>query len=217
MEEIQAGIYRHDGKLLTENAAPGDKVYGENLMEICGDEYREWILERSKAAAAVEKGLELGIEEEDEILYLGAASGTTVSHLSDIASEGFIVAVEYSETVARKLVEMAESRENIAPVIADARNPGEYGEFVKEADVVYQDVSQSDQAEILLKNCRRFLKDGGTALIAIKARSISNAEPAGEIFEEVLERLSEELTVIEKKKLEPFEKDHLFVKLEKEV
>jgi fibrillarin-like pre-rRNA processing protein len=215
MEEIQPGVFTEGDRLFTENAVPGEKVYGEALVNRNGRELREWNPSRSKAAAAVKKGIELGIEEDDEVLYLGAASGTTVSHFSDIARDGYVVAVEYSKEVARDLVSLAEKRENIAPVIADARKPGEYADFMEKADIVYQDISQRDQAAILAKNCERFLSDEGTALIAVKAQSISSTRDAGEVFEEVKGELADDFEILEETRLEPHEKDHLFLKLEK--
>ncbi|MFB6147829.1 MAG: fibrillarin-like rRNA/tRNA 2'-O-methyltransferase, partial [Candidatus Nanohaloarchaea archaeon] len=163
------GIYRRGDRLYTVNRSGDDPVYGEDMVRVDGREYRRWDADRSKLAAAVGKGLDPGIEQDDEIIYLGAASGTTVSHLSDIVEDGFVVAVEYSKTVARDLVSLAEKRDNIAPVIADARKPEEYAEYVEDADVVYQDISQRDQAEILEKNCESFLEKGDTALVAVKA------------------------------------------------
>lgn len=212
MEEVEPGIYRRGEKLYTLNADPGQKHYGENLVSSGGEEYREWNPHRSKAAAAVKKGIELGISPQDEILYLGAASGTTVSHLSDIVQEGFIVAVEYSPDVARRLVELAEQRDNIAPVVGNARKPGEYAEYVESPDLVYQDISQADQAEILLKNVERFGAE--KALIAVKARSVSTSEPPEEIFDRVKRKLSERMEIVSETGLTPYEKDHLFLKLQ---
>jgi len=215
MNELQPGIFRKGDSLYTENSVPGEEVYGEKLVNQEGTEYREWIPDRSKAGAAVMSGVDLGIEKDDEVLYLGAASGTTVSHLSDILDNGFIVAVEYSEEVARKLVELAENRENIAPVIADARKPSKYEDIAKQADIVYQDISQRDQAEIFIRNCRNYLKDDGTGLIAVKAQSISSTRDPEEIFGEVREKLEKEFEIVEETRLEPYEKDHLFLKLKK--
>lgn len=213
MKEIQPGIFSEGGRLFTENAVPGEKVYGEKLIAHEGREFREWNPDRSKAAAAVNKEVRLGIDKNDEILYLGAASGTTVSHFSDIARGGFIVAVEYSKEVARDLISLAEKRENIAPVIADVRKPGEYAELVENPDIVYQDISQRDQASILAKNCEMFLKDDGIALIAVKAQSISSTRDAEEVFEEVKKELMEDFDILEEVRLEPHEKDHLFLEL----
>ncbi|MFB6203536.1 MAG: fibrillarin-like rRNA/tRNA 2'-O-methyltransferase [Candidatus Nanohaloarchaea archaeon] len=214
MEQIQPGVYREDGKIYTRTRVP-ESVYGEEIVDRDGENFREWKPDRSKAGAAVKKGVDLELEEDSEVLYLGAASGTTVSHFSDIAVEGFIVAVEYSETVIRDLLGLAEQRENIAPVLGDARKPGEYADKVGGADVVFQDISQRDQAEMFLKNCRRFLKDSGTGLLAVKARSISTSEDLETIFSDVKQKLSDELEIVREERLEPYEKEHLFLKLEK--
>jgi len=212
MEEIQPGIYRKGAKMFTK-AASEKQVYGEKFVEQNGERFREWNPNRSKVGAGVEKGIDLELEQDDLVLYLGAASGTTVSHFSDILQDGFVFAVEYSETVIRKLVEVAESRENIAPILGNARNPDEYSDLVTEVDVIFQDISQSDQAEIFTKNAERYLKKDGTALLAVKAQSISTSRPTEEIYDEVKDRLSEKFEIIEEASLEPHETDHLFLKM----
>lgn len=213
MEEIQPGIFREGGSIFTE-AASTESVYGENFVEKNGEKFRQWEPSRSKAGAAVKKGVDLGLEKNSEVLYLGAASGTTVSHFSDILTEGFVFAVEYSDTVIRDLVEVAESRENIAPILANARNPEEYADLVQgKADIVFQDISQKDQAEILSKNAEKYLKKDGIALIAVKAQSISSTRNPEEIFDEVKIKLSERFSILDETTLEPHEKDHLFLKM----
>jgi fibrillarin-like pre-rRNA processing protein len=212
MEEIQPGIFRQ-GDLIYTEAASEEPVYGENFVDENGNRFRRWEASRSKVGAAVQNGVELGIEQDDLVLYLGAASGTTVSHFSDILIEGFVFAVEYSDTVIRDLVKVSEQRENIAPILGNARNPEEYSDLVEEVDVLFQDVSQKDQAEIFLKNAENFLKDDGLGLIAIKAQSISSSRDPEEIFEEVKEKLTEKFEFIEEKRLEPYETDHLFLKM----
>lgn len=213
MEEIRPGIYTQKDMIYTENASPGYKVYGENFVHENDTEYRRWVEKRSKACAALQNGMDLELEQDFNVLYLGAASGTTVSHFSDILTEGVIVGVEYSDTVIKGLVDLAEKRDNIAPVLGNARNPEEYEEYLEEYDYVFQDISQRDQAEIFLKNCREYLKDGGTGLLSIKARSISDSRPAEEIFDEVKNKVSEELEIVEETRLEPYEKDHLMIKV----
>lgn len=214
MEEIQPGIYEHNGKLYTRNVDPGEKVYGEGLRDFDGTEFRRWDANRSKAGAAVKNSIDLAITRNDEVLYLGAASGTTVSHFSDILEEGFIVGVEYSDTVIRGLVELSERRKNIAPVLGDARKPEEYDEYVDEADVVFQDISQRDQAQIFLKNCQKFLKDGGVGLLAVKARSISSSRDKEDIYDEVRDQVAEEFDIVDETELAPYETEHLFIKIE---
>lgn len=215
MEEIQPGIYRKNDTIYTEAASP-DSVYGETFVTEDGQKYRKWDASRSKAGAAVRKGVDLGIERSDDVLYLGAASGTTVSHFSDILNEGFIFAVEYSETVVRDLLNVAEDRENIAPILGNARNPEEYEDLIGgEVDVVFQDISQSDQAEIFIKNCREYLRDDGVALLAVKAQSISTSEEPEKVFEDVKQKLADHFEIVEEKTLEPYETDHLFLRMEK--
>ncbi len=215
MKQIQPGIFSQNGMIYTK-AGSDRSVYGENFVEKDGQKYRRWNANRSKAGAAVKNGIELNIDTDSEILYLGAASGTTVSHFSDILQEGFVYGVEYSDTVIRDLVEVAEQRENIAPILGDGRKPEEYGDLIDgKVDVVFQDISQRDQPEIFLKNIERFLKEDGVGLLAVKARSISSSKHKEEIFEEVREKIKEKMEIIDETELDPYEKEHLFLKLKK--
>lgn len=217
MKEIQTKIYKKGNKLYTKNLNPGSKVYGEGLETFENVEYRNWQPSRSKAGAAVMNGIDLDIGPKDEILYLGAAAGTTVSHFSDITTEGFVYAVEYSETVIRELLELAEQRNNIAPILGDARKPGEYKDLITDnkVDIVFQDISQRDQPEIFLKNVNKFLKEDGVALLAIKARSISSSREPEEIFREVKDKIQQDLEIEAETKLDPYETEHLFIKCRK--
>ncbi|MFB6159413.1 MAG: fibrillarin-like rRNA/tRNA 2'-O-methyltransferase [Candidatus Nanohalobium sp.] len=213
MKEVQPGIYREGDNLYTVNAVEGKDVYGEQLYSREDREFRAWHGNRSKAAAAALNGVDLEIERDDEVLYLGASTGTTVSHFSDILEDGFIYAVEYSETVIRSLVNLAEQRENIAPILGDARNPEEYSDLVRKTDIVFQDISQSDQPEIFTKNAEKYLKKDGTGLLAVKAHSISTSKDEEQVFTEVKHKLKEKFDIKAEKRLEPYEKNHLFLKL----
>lgn len=213
MEEIQPGIFEKQGLIYTENADPGNEVYGENLTEFKGQEYRRWVEKRSKVGAAIQNGMNIELRPEMNVLYLGAASGTTVSHFSDILQKGIVIGVEYSDTVIKGLVNLAEHRDNIAPVLGNARNPEEYEKYLDEYDYIFQDISQQDQAEIFLKNCRKYLKENGVGLLAIKARSISDSRPKEEIFEEVKDKISEEYEIVDEVELEPYEKDHMVIRI----
>jgi fibrillarin-like pre-rRNA processing protein len=81
--------------------------------------------------------------------------------------------------------------------------------------MVFQDISQSDQAEIFIKNCNKFLKDNGIGLLAVKARSISTSRDKSEIFDEVRKKVKKEFGVIDETELDPYEKEHLFIKVKK--
>ena len=141
--------------LLTLNYTPGHKAYDEKLVEIDGREYRVWTPYRSKIAAAIIKNLKIiPITQESHILYLGAASGTTCSHLSDIVrDQGKIYCIEFSARVIRELVQVCEARTNLIPILGDVRYPEQYRMLIPEqVDVVYSDVAQPEQAKIIVKN-----------------------------------------------------------------
>jgi fibrillarin-like pre-rRNA processing protein len=216
MEEFFPGVYRLEQFLATKNLTPGLKVYNERLVKKDGAEYRTWDAFRSKLAGAIKKGLKtFPFGKGTKVLYLGASTGTTPSHVSDIIGpEGEIYAVEVSPHSMKLLMKNCEARENFIPIMADANKPDEYSD-VGTVDVVYQDVAQPNQDEILIKNCDRFLKKGGIAMIAVKSQSIDVTKPPQEVFGVFLKRMEGHFEVLEKLKLEPYDKDHLFVVLKK--
>ena len=206
-------VYESQGKrrqLYTINLVPGKNVYSERLVIENGTEYREWDASKSKLAASILKGSpNIGIRKNDVVLYLGSASGTTASHVSDIVGkEGFVFAVDTAPRVMRDLIFLCYLRKNIAPILTDANKPKEFIERICLVDVVYQDVSQKNQLEIFLKNIKLFLKKDGYALIAIKSRSIDVTKKPKQIFKEIKEILEKNLTIIDYRELEPFQKDH---------
>lgn len=218
MDEPFPGVFRDGNTYYTVNRVPGERVYGESLRTVDGTEYRAWDAHRSKAAAAITKGLAaFPVTEDDAVLYLGASTGTTVSHLSDIVADGIVYAVEYAPSVARTLLANTEGRDNVAPIQGDARTPDEYAPLVSTVDVIYQDVAQPDQADILLRNADTFLRSGGHALVAVKAQSISSTDDPAEIFADVKDRLQERFDIVAETRLEPFHTDHLFLVLRSKV
>lgn len=143
-----------------------------------------WNPYRSKIAAAVLGGVkDIYIKPGTKVLYLGGASGTTVSHVSDIIGpEGTVYAVEFSNRSGRDLVNMAKKRTNVIPIIHDARKPLEYRFLVGMVDMVFADVAQPDQARIIAENCKHFLKNGGHFLISIKANCIDSTSAPDIVF-----------------------------------
>lgn len=197
-------------KLYTLNLAPGKRVYDEQLVKQNNIEYREWDPYGSKLAAAILNGCNnIFLRKEDAVLYLGSATGTTVSHVSDIVGkDGLVFAVDIAPRVMRDLIFNCEERENVAPILADANHIRELMERVSLVDVIYQDIAQKDQVEIFLKNINAFLKKDGYALLAIKARSIDVTKNPKQIFKEVRERLEKEMIIVDYRTLEPYQKDH---------
>ncbi|MEM4267776.1 MAG: fibrillarin-like rRNA/tRNA 2'-O-methyltransferase [Candidatus Woesearchaeota archaeon] len=203
-------VFEDGKKIYTKNLVPGRRVYGENILKEGNVEYREWDPKRSKLAATIIKGSpNIGLRKGKIVLYLGASTGTTVSHVSDIVGrEGFVFAIDFAPRVVRELVYLAENRPNIAPLLADANHPESYADLVGEVDVVFQDIAQKNQVEIFLRNCRIFLKNEGYGLLAVKARSIDVVKRPRDIFKEVQKQLEKEMTVFDYKELAPYEKDH---------
>ncbi len=221
MRELFLGVFEHEGKILTRNRVPGRKVYGEKLLKIDGVEYRVWDPYRSKLGAAIKKGLKtFAFKPGAIVLYLGAAEGTTASHISDVlGDDGILFCIDVSPRVMPKLIQVSEERGNMLPILADANKPEEYEEYIREiggkVDIIYEDVAQPNQSEILMKNAERFLKEGGYAYIAIKARSIDVAKDPAEIFEQEKKKLSKMFEILEDIRLDPYEKDHTMLVLRK--
>lgn len=215
MEKIFDGVYKIGKAFATINAVPGKKVYGEKLIREEGKELRVWDSYRSKLSGALRKGLKtFPFKEGSKVLYLGASTGTTPSHLSDIVGDdGEIFAVEFAPQCMKSLIALAELRENLIPIHADARIPRDYDE-VGEVDIIYQDVAQPDQDDILIKNANMFLKMGGIAMICIKSQSIDVTKKPDDVFAEVIKNLEKKFMVLEKIRLDPYDKDHMFVVLE---
>jgi len=204
--------YNGQKNLATLNLIKGNVVYNEKLILIDKEEYRLWDPFRSKLAAALIKGLRnLPIQNKTKVLYLGASTGTTVSHISDIiGNSGVIFAIESSIRVARELIEnVASKRENIIPIIEDARKPLSYFSTYGEVDVVYCDIAQPDQTEIAINNCKIFLKEGGTLLLIVKTRSIDvTKDPKTVILQEARKLESSGFNIGQILYLEPYDKDH---------
>ncbi|RME78923.1 MAG: fibrillarin-like rRNA/tRNA 2'-O-methyltransferase [Methanobacteriota archaeon] len=215
IKEVKEGLYYYGGDYYTKNYVPGKKVYGEKLLTIDGVEYRRWDAFRSKLAGALKKGLkDFPFSKKAEILYLGASTGTTVSHLSDICEDGVIYAVEHAPQMMEKLMKLAERRDNIVPILADARMPTEY-EDIGEVGVLYQDVAQPDQVRILLLNERKFLKDGGSAMLCLKTHSIDVTKEKEETLKGAKEELKTRLSIEEVIDLDPYDKEHYFIAMRK--
>ncbi|KAH9386632.1 rRNA 2'-O-methyltransferase fibrillarin [Nematocida major] len=215
------GVFLARGKeetLATCNLTPGITVYGEKRIlagpEDSKVEYRAWNPFRSKLAAGILGGLEsIHIQPGSKVLYLGAASGTSVSHVSDLVGpNGMVYAVEFSHRSGRDLLNMAKKRMNVVPIIEDARLPQKYRMIVPIVDVIFADVAQPDQARIVGLNAKYFLKEGGGVVISIKANCIDSVKAPAEVFANEVNILRKlEIKPKEQTTLEPYERDHAIV------
>ncbi len=218
------GIYwitHEDGskKLSTRNLVPSHAVYGERLIKHKNVEYRLWDAHRSKLAAAIMNGLEtVPVRPNHKVLYLGAASGTTASHVSDIVGEeGHVYCVEFAARSIRELVEnVCTHRLNMSPILADARLPEQYAKLVGKTENIYCDIAQPEQAKILADNADRFLRPEGWTMVAIKAQSIDVTREPSEVYKQEMKTLKSRGFRIEQVvPLEPYDKAHAMIVAQK--
>ena len=201
---LPEGVERRDFDGETGLATHGEPVYGEPTEE----GWRRWDPHRSKVGAMLASGLDTGLQADDTVLYLGAASGTTVSHVADVAGPTY--AVEFAPRPTRDLLSVAESRTNLFPLLKDAREPDSYAHVVEPVDVLIQDVATRDQASVATRNAQ-FLRPDGRLLLAIKARSEDVTAQPDAVFERATTELSTTYEIVETERLEPYHDDHLAV------
>ncbi len=219
------GVYQvtlEDGcqRFGTVNLAPGRSVYGERLVRFRGVEYRVWDAFRSKLAAAMCRDIQtMPIKPGHSVLYLGAASGTTASHVSDIVGgDGHVYCVEFASRSLKDLVyNVCSFRFNMSPILEDARYPERYAKLIRgKVDDVYCDIAQPDQAKILVDNADLLLKESGWIMLAIKAQSIDVTKEPTVVYKSEMKVLQKRgLSVKEVVRLEPYEKAHAMVVAQK--
>lgn len=189
----------------TRLATRGEVVSDEPTV----DGWRVWSAGRSKLAAMLEVGLSVPFEPDARVVYLGAAAGTTVSHLADATDR--VYAIEFAPRPATRLLEVAKDREPVIPLLKDARHPETYAHVVESGcDLLVQDLATTDQAAIAVDH-RPFLTDDGTLALSIKAPSEDvTADPAS-VFSAAIDTLEEAYEILEQTRLEPYHHDHLGV------
>lgn len=215
VEGTGGAVVTDGARLYTASAEPGRRVHGERLVSEGGVEYREWPPERSKLSAYIRCGGRLfPFKRGTGVLYLGAASGTTASHVSDAVPGGRVVCVEFSPRSFRDLVRTASGRPNMIPVLADATEPSGYAMFAEGVDVVYSDVAQKRQADILADNMEMCGAMHG--MVCIKARSEDVAADPEAVFRRSEARLRERgLRIVDARSLEPYEMAHEMIAVQR--
>ncbi len=204
-----------DGRdIYTRDAGGGRPVYGEDTTsDADGRAWRRFDPRRSKTAAALVTG-GLGPEVEavltsPPLLYLGAASGTSLSHLADIFAPEPVYGVEVAPRSFADMLDNLKTWPNVFPVHADARRPETYASLVDRAGAIVQDVAIKDQVGVLAANARAFLVPGAPALLFLKARAVDSAAEPTDIFKDTRGQLATAgFEVREQRSLEPFDQDH---------
>ncbi|NYT06676.1 MAG: fibrillarin-like rRNA/tRNA 2'-O-methyltransferase [Methanomicrobiales archaeon] len=188
-----------DGHLVSEG--PGG-VYGERMLQ----GFRVWDPKRSKLAALYHLGTEMELRSDHRVLYLGAANGTTVSHVADYVE--VVYAVEIAPRPMQDLLVIAGSRKNIIPILADAGRPETYLPLVEDVDLIYQDVASPRQVSILIGNLC-FLKEKGLAVLMLKPRSIDVTRDPGDVFSEAEREIGAGgLSILDQVSMNPYYPDH---------
>jgi fibrillarin-like pre-rRNA processing protein len=201
-------------ELWTEAVGDPPPVYGERWTEVAERHYRSFEPGRSKLAAAVVRGWTGDLPAPGERwLYLGAATGTTASHVADLVGpDGRVYAVERSIRPFARLLALSERWPSLRPILGDARDPLAYSSLVPPVDGVYADIAQADQLDIVLKNAELLLTgDGGRLLIALKTASMGRHLSAAGHRESAERTLADTTTLYASVPLEPFHKGHFLV------
>jgi fibrillarin-like pre-rRNA processing protein len=195
--------------LWTEALGPGS-VYGERTLAREGGTYRRFEPARSKLSAALVRDDTLPVPRRGERwLYLGAATGTTASHLADLVNEeGAVYAVEKSLRPFARLLALAETYPNLRPILDDARAVVPYLGLVPPVDGMYVDVAQPDQVAIVLANAAEFLRAGGWLFLALKTSSMGRERSAEEHREAAAAALAPAFRLRPPVALDPFHRRH---------
>ena len=204
MSDLPDGVERRAFDGVEQMATRGEPVYGEPTDE----GWRAWDPDRSKLGAMLALGMDTGLAGGETVLYLGAAAGTTASHVADFAGPTY--GVEFAARPTRDLLDAAEPRGNLFPLLKDARKPETYAHVVEPVDVVVQDVATRGQAAVANANAL-FLRDDGRLLLAIKARSEDVTEDPQDVFDGVIDELESTYEILEEQRLTPHHDDHLGV------
>ncbi|MFX0105690.1 MAG: fibrillarin-like rRNA/tRNA 2'-O-methyltransferase [Candidatus Hodarchaeota archaeon] len=207
-------------KLYTKNLVLGNRVYGEKLIEYKGIEYREWDPFRSKLAALIlENPLTNFFSNNLTCLYLGASSGTTLSHLSDIIQSGIIYGVEFAERSMRQLIQNTSKRRNVIPILGDANFPEDYAKYIfTDVDLIYQDVAQPEQAKIAILNGDYYLKNKGIIILIIKSQSIDSIQKSEYIYtqeKKILEKAG--YNIMERINIQKYAANHIILVAKKAI
>ena len=190
--------------------SPGEGgVYNERMV----GGYRVWDPYRSKLSALWYLDKSTDLSSDAVVLYLGAANGTTVSHVADYTES--VYAVEFAPRPMQDLLMVAKKRKNIVPIFVDATQPQRYAPLLEAVDVIYQDVAQPNQAGIAIKHLP-FLKSGGVLILMLKTRGVDIRKSPEEVFADTCEELSRAGLRVQKSMwLSPYHADHAAIVCER--
>ena len=201
-------------ELFTESVGAPPPVYGERWVHVGSRAYRSFEPGRSKLAAALVHDWKGPLPSAGEQwLYLGAASGTTASHIADLVGpNGRVYALERSPRPFARLLRLAERWPSLLPLLGDARGPRALSARVPSVDGVYADIAQPDQVEIVRQNAALFLRGPGRGVVlALKTASMGRDRTAAAHLVAAERELTPDVALSPSVRLDPFHKGHYLV------
>lgn len=201
-------------ELWTETVGTPPPVYGERWREEDGRVLRSFEPARSKLAAGISAGWRGPLPRPGERwLYLGAASGSTASHVADlVGSGGAVYALERSLRPFARLLAVCARWPNLLPVLGDARDPASYADLVPPVAGLYADIAQPDQVAIVRRNAELLLAGpGAPVVVALKTSSMGRDRSPGEHLDAAESELSRLLDLAPPVGLAPSHRAHYLV------
>ena len=201
-------------KLATLNNASINEVYNEKLIKINGKQYNLWNPYTSKLAAAIVNGMEIfPILEKTKVLYLNSTIEKTLSHISDIIGVNgkIFILRDINENSKKFLDNVMNDRTNVFTITRDNGDPAKFSSKTEMVNVVYVDITQHNETEVAIQNCKRYLRDGGFLMLVVPTKKIDFVnKPNGQNIEEI-QKLQSSFEIIQQINLTDFFKEHSMI------
>ena len=201
-------------KLATLNNASINEVYNEKLIKINGKQYNLWNPYTSKLAAAIVNGMEIfPILKKTKVLYLNDTIEKTLSHISDIIGVNgkIFILRDINENSKKFLDNVMNDRTNVFTITRDNGDPAKFSSKTEMVNVVYVDITQHNETEVAIQNCKRYLTDGGFLMLVVPTKKIDFVNnPNGQNLEEI-QKLQSSFEIIQQINLTDFFKEHSMI------
>ena len=201
-------------KLATLNNASINEVYNEKLIKINGKQYNLWNPYTSKLAAAIVNGMEIfPILKKTKVLYLNGTIEKTLSHISDIIGVNgkIFILRDINENSKKFLDNVMNDRTNVFTITRDNGDPAKFSSKTEMVNVVYVDITQHNETEVAIQNCKRYLRDGGFLMLVVPTKKIDFVNnPNGQNLEEI-QKLQSSFEIIQQINLTDFFKEHSMI------
>tara|TARA_B100001765_G_scaffold129147_1_gene81100 strand:+ start:171 stop:845 length:675 start_codon:yes stop_codon:yes gene_type:complete len=201
-------------KLATLNNASVNEVYNEKLIKMNGKQYNLWNPYTSKLAAAIVNGMEIfPILKKTKVLYLNGTIEKTLSHISDIIGVNgkIFILRDINENSKNFLENVMNDRTNVFTITRDNGDPAKFSSKTEMVNVVYVDITQHNETEVAIQNCKRYLRDGGFLMLVVPTKKIDFVnKPNGQNIEEI-QKLQSSFEIIQQINLTDFFKEHSMI------